>query len=253
MKAKYNTIVIKIGSSTLTNKQGKLDKANLHRIVAELARVKKSGRKVIVVSSGAIVTGSGILKFKGKPSSIPEKQAAAAVGQSELMHEYSKAFRKFGITVAQVLLTKTEILHNDRHKNTKNALAKLLSLNAVPVVNENDTVAVDEIKIGDNDNLSALVARLISADLLIMLTDVDGFKIKGKVVPFVNSISNDIEKAAGHADSDKGTGGMITKVQAARICLANGITAAIVNGRNKNVISMVVNGGRAGTIFWRKN
>jgi glutamate 5-kinase len=248
---KYKTIVVKIGSSTLTNKQGKLDRGNLHRIVSELARIKKGGMNVIVVSSGAIVTGSGLLKFKGKPSSIPEKQAAAAVGQSELMHEYSKAFKKYGITVAQILLTKSEIIHNERHMNTKHALAKLLSLKVVPIVNENDTVAVDEIRIGDNDNLSALVARLVRADLLIMLTDVDGFMIKGKVVSNIPKITKKIENAAGHSVSEKGTGGMITKVQAARICLSSGITAAIVSGRKKNAIIALIKGIRIGTIFGR--
>ena len=251
--ATYRTIVIKIGSSTLTNRQGKLDKANLHRIAGELARLKKAGKRLIVVSSGAIVTGAGILKFKGKPSSIPEKQAAAAVGQSALMNEYSKAFRKHGVTVAQVLLTKNEILHNDRHKNTKNALNKLLSMNVVPIVNENDTVAVDEIKIGDNDNLSALVAKLVAADLLIMLTDVDGFMMKGKVVPVIRKIDQKVVKAAGHAGSDKGTGGMITKLQAAKICLSSGITAAIASGRKKNAISIMIKGGNVGTIFGRRS
>lgn len=249
--SKYRTIVVKIGSSTLTNKQGKLDKANLNRIAGELARLKKSGKKLIVVSSGAIVTGCGILKFKCRPSSVIEKQASAAVGQSALMHEYSMAFKRSGITVAQVLLTKSEILHNDRHRNMKNALNKLLSLNVVPIVNENDTVAVDEIKIGDNDNLSALVARLVAADLLIMLTDVEGFMIKGKVVPVITKISKAVEKAAGNAGSDKGTGGMITKLQAAKTCLSSGITAAIVSGRKKNAMHTVVNGAVIGTIFRR--
>jgi len=249
----YRTIVIKIGSSTLTNKQGKLDKPNLHRIVAEISRLQKQGKRMIVVSSGAIVTGCGMLKFRGKPSSIPEKQAAAAVGQSALMHEYSKAFGKYGITVAQVLLTKNEIVHNERHMNTKHAISKLLSLGVVPVVNENDTVAVDEIKIGDNDNLSALVARLSGADLLVMLTDVDGFKVKGRVIPFITSINKEIEQAAGKTGSEKGTGGMITKVQAARICFAAGITAAIINGRKKDLITALAGGNRAGTIFWRRD
>ena len=130
----YRTIVVKIGSSTLTNAKGKLDVANLNRIVSELAQLKRKGKKIIIVSSGAIVTGSGLLKMKGKPASIPEKQAAAAVGQSALMHEYSKAFRKYGITVAQLLLTRNEIVHNERHMNTKHALAKLLSLGAVPII-----------------------------------------------------------------------------------------------------------------------
>ncbi len=245
--------MVKIGSSTLTNKQGKLDTSNLHRIATELAALKRSGKRILIVSSGAIVTGSGILKFKGKPSSIPEKQAAAAVGQSALMNEYSKAFRKYNITVAQVLLTNGEIVHAQRTLNTKNALAKLLSLGVVPIVNENDTVAVDEIKIGDNDNLSAHVAKLIGADLLIMLTDVDGFIINNKVVPYIYNISGAIEKAAGHAKGDKGTGGMITKLQAVRTCLSSNITAAIANGKKKKVILTLAKGGSIGTIFGRKS
>jgi glutamate 5-kinase len=249
--SKFKTIVVKIGSSTLTNKHGKLDISNLHRIVAELARLKKTGKKVIVVSSGAIVTGSGILKFKGKPSSIPEKQAAAAVGQSALIQEYSKAFRKYGITVAQVLLTKGEMMHKERNINTMNALHKLLSLGVVPVINENDTVSVDEIKIGDNDNLSAHVACLVCADMLIMLTDVDGFMVNKKVVSCISKITSTIEKAAGIAGGDKGTGGMITKLQAARTCLTSGIVTAIASGRKKNAITTLAKGGLAGTIFGR--
>jgi glutamate 5-kinase len=249
---KFKTIVVKIGSSTLTNEQGKLDIKNLGRLVSELAALKRSGKNVIVVSSGAIVTGSGILKFKGKPSSIPEKQAAAAVGQSALMQEYSKAFRKYGVTVAQLLLTKGEIAHKERNMNTKNALHKLLSLGVVPVINENDTVSVDEIKIGDNDNLSAHVARLIGADMLIMLTDVDGFMVNKKVVPYIANITSTIEKEAGYAGGDKGTGGMITKLQAAKTCLAAGIVTAIASGRQKNAITKLAKGGNAGTIFGRK-
>lgn len=252
MTAKFRTIVVKIGSSTLTDKKGRLDVVNLNRIVNELSQIKNSGKKVVIVSSGAIVTGSGLLKFKTKPSSIPEKQAAAAVGQSALMQEYSKAFKKYGVIVAQLLLTKGEILNANRNTNTKNALKKLLSLGVIPIINENDTVSVDEIKIGDNDNLSAHVAELVGADLLIMLTDVEGFKMNGKVVPFISKIDNKIERAAGKAGGDKGTGGMVTKLQAVRTCLSSKIIAAIVSGRKSNVLVRLSKGNAAGTIFWRR-
>jgi glutamate 5-kinase len=252
MTAKFRTIVVKIGSSTLTDKKGRLDIANLNRIVNELSQIKNSGKKVVIVSSGAIVTGSGMLKFKTKPSSIPEKQAAAAVGQSALMQEYSKAFKKYGVIVAQVLLTKGEMLNENRNANTKNALKKLMSLGVIPVINENDTVSVDEIKIGDNDNLSAYVAKLVDADLLIMLTDVEGFIIDKKVVPYISKIDKKIERAAGLAGGDIGTGGMVTKLQAVRTCLSSNIVAAIVNGRRSNVLVKLSKGSAAGTIFRKR-
>jgi glutamate 5-kinase len=252
MSAKFRTIVVKIGSSTLTDKKGRLDVANLNRIVNELSQIKNSGKKVIIVSSGAIVTGSGLLKFKAKPATIPEKQAAAAVGQSALMQEYSKAFKKYGVIVAQVLLTKGEMLNANRNTNTKNALKKLLSLGVIPIINENDTVSVDEIKIGDNDNLSAHVAKLVGADLLIMLTDVEGFMMNGRVIPFISKIDKKIEHAAGLAGGDKGTGGMVTKLQAVRTCLSSNIVAAIVSGRKNNVLLKLSKGGYAGTICGKK-
>lgn len=249
MKAKFKTLVVKIGSSTLTDKKGYLDVKNLNRIVNELAQVRNSGKKVVIVSSGAIVTGSGLLKFKTKPSSIPEKQAAAAVGQSALMQEYSKAFKKYGVIIAQVLLTKGELLNNKRNINTKNAINKLLSLGVIPIINENDTVAVDEIKIGDNDNLSAHVARLVGADVLLMLTDVAGFMMNNKVIPVIDSITKQVEHAAGSAKGEKGTGGMVTKLQAVKICLSVGITAVIADGRLANVITRLVKGINVGTMF----
>lgn len=251
---KFKTIVIKIGSSTLTNKQGNLDTDNLKRIAAELADLKAKGKNVIIVTSGAIVCGSGRLNLGKKAASIQDKQAAAAVGQGMLMREYAKAFGEHDITVAQILLTQDEITDRERYINTRNAMTRLLDLGVVPIVNENDTVSVEEIRIGDNDTLSALVASLIGADLLVMLTDVDGFMMADEdtelqVIDEIPEITNDIEEAAGRPSSQMGTGGMATKLQAARICMDAGVTAVIASGRKDGVISQIVAGKKIGTLF----
>jgi glutamate 5-kinase len=251
------TIIIKIGSSTLTTPQGTLDYSNLRRIVAEAAALVKEKRKVIIVTSGAIVTGAQALGLKSKPKSIPQKQAAAAIGQSRLMRQYEKAFEEHGITVAQVLLTRDALADRQRHQNARNCLHTLLNEKAVPIINENDTVAVDEIRIGDNDTLAALTARLIGADLLIILSDVDGFYMKNKQgVPFlvteVRKIDRHVRNAAGHAGSDRGTGGMLTKIQAAEICARAGITMAITSGRKAGVITAIAEGKKIGTLFHPK-
>jgi glutamate 5-kinase len=255
--SKFKNIVVKIGSSTLTNKAGNLDTANLKRIAGEIAKLIRSKKKITVVSSGAIVSGSDRLKFNKKPKTILEKQVAAAVGQSLLMREYAKAFDEHGITVAQILLTRDEVSNKERYTNTKNTLSKLLKMGVVPIVNENDTVSVEEIKIGDNDNLSAIVARLIGADLLIMLTDVDGFMMKDKdrklaVVHEIKEITGKVKDAAGHPSTHQGVGGMITKIQAAQICLNAGVDAAIANGRTAGAMAKVIAGGKVGTIFRSK-
>ncbi|MCU0641076.1 MAG: glutamate 5-kinase [Candidatus Margulisbacteria bacterium] len=248
------TIIIKIGSSTLTTTHGTLDHANLHRIVAEAARLVKARHKVVIVTSGAIVTGAQALGLKAKPQSIPQKQAAAAIGQSRLMRQYEKAFEEHGITVAQVLLTRDALADRRRHQNARNCLHTLLDEKVVPIINENDTVAVDEIRIGDNDTLAALTARLVGADLLIILSDVDGFFMKDKqgvpfLVPEVKKIDRAIKKAAGQAVSDQGTGGMLTKIQAAQICSRAGITMAIAGGRKPGVITAIAGGKKFGTLF----
>lgn len=251
--SKYKTIVVKIGSSTLTNKAGTLDIDNLKRIVGELAELKKAKKNIIIVTSGAIVSGAERLKYNKKPKTIPEKQAAAAVGQSILMREYAKAFGEHDITVAQILLTRDEISNREKYINTRNALTELLVLGVIPIVNENDTVSIDEIKIGDNDTLSALVASLIGADLLIMLTDVDGFMMpdednEPQVIDEIREITPDIKQAAGRP-STQGTGGMITKLQAAEICSDAGIVTAIANGRKPGVLDIFTKTGKIGTTF----
>lgn len=249
----YNLLVFKIGSSTLTTSEGKLDLSNLNRIVAEISALQKQGKKVVIVTSGAIVTGLEKLKW-GKPKSIPEKQAAAAVGQSRLMRQYEKAFEKHGITVAQILLTRDALVDRKRYQNSRQCLHTLLADKVVPIVNENDTVSIDEIKFGDNDNLAALTARMIGADLLCLLTDVAGFYLRDKqgvatVVPEINKLTAKVKKAAGNPATKVGTGGMITKLQAAAICLKSGIEMAIISGRKANALKQAAYGEKVGTLF----
>ena len=253
-KKSFSTIVIKIGSSSLTTPQGKLDLTNLKRFASEIASLIKEKKKVVIVTSGAIVCGAERLG-RGKPRTIPEKQAAAAVGQSRLMRQYDKAFEEFGITTAQVLLTRDAIADRERYLNARNTFATLHEEDVVPIVNENDTVAIDEIKIGDNDNLAALTASLIGADILILLTDVDGFYMKNEegvsfLVPEIKEITRDVEDAAGHPSTQLGTGGMITKIQAAKICSDAGTHLAIIHGRREGLIKKVIDGDKAGTLFY---
>jgi glutamate 5-kinase len=252
-KKSFNTIVIKVGSSSLTSPRGTLDIANLKRIAAEIAELVKATKKVILVTSGAIVCGAERLGL-GKPKTIPQKQAAAAVGQSRLMRQYEKAFEEYDLTVAQVLLTRDAIADRERYLNARHTFDTLLEENVIPIVNENDTVAIDEIKIGDNDNLAALTASLVGADLLILLTDVDGFYMKNEEgVPYlaaeIKEINRDVEDAAGHPSTQLGTGGMITKIQAARICSNAGTHLAIIHGKKEGLIQKVLAGEAVGTIF----
>ncbi len=252
-KETHNLIVVKIGSSSLTDKSGKLDKNKLKKLTQEIASLVKAKKKVILVTSGAIVCGLSHLGLSGKPRTIPEKQAAAAIGQSRLMHEYELAFREHGITVAQVLLTRDAIADRTRYINARNTISTLLEHGVVPIVNENDTVSVDEIKVGDNDNLSALVASLIGADLLVILSDVSGFFMKDAdgrpyLVEEVKEITREMEDAAGHP-STQGTGGMITKIQAAKIAMDSGITMVIANSAETGLIEAAVSGKKAGTKF----
>lgn len=248
-KTGYNLIVIKIGSSSLTDKNNKLDIANLARLSDEIAVLQKSGKKIILVTSGAIVSGAQKLNLVGKLKDLPQKQAAAAIGQSLLMKEYDNAFGKHRISVAQILLTRDAIGDRDRYVNSRNTLLQLLEMKVIPIVNENDTVAVEEIKVGDNDTLSALVASLVGADLLINLTDVDGFYMQDGVLSEINEITEEIEKAAMPTKSKVGTGGMQTKLEAAKICSHTGVTMVIANGRKAGVISALAEGEKIGTAF----
>lgn len=252
-KPNYKTLVIKIGSSSLTTPKGELDFVNLKRIVTEAAALVKQKKNVIIVTSGAIAAGAGKLGL-GQPKTIPEKQAAAAVGQSLLMRQYEKAFEEFGIPVAQLLLTRDAICDRERYLNTRNCFTTLLAEGVVPIVNENDTVAVDEIKIGDNDNLAALTSILIGADLLVLLTDVDGFYMKNEEgitfqVSEIKELTPEIRNAAGKSTGQVGTGGMITKLQSAEICANAGIYLAIINGKRNGLIEALVSGEKVGTLF----
>lgn len=252
-KNNYQTIVLKIGSSTLTGQDGQLDLVNFKRIIAEVAELIRQKKHVIIVTSGAVALGSQKLKL-GQPKTIPQKQAAAAVGQSVLMRQYEKAFEEFGLTVAQVLLTGDVIAGRERAHNARNCISMLLHEGVVPIVNENDTVAIEEIKIGDNDNLAALTASLIGADLLIVLTDVDSFYLKNEEgIPYpiseVSEITEAIKDAAGHPSTQLGTGGMVTKIQAAEVCLKAGINLVIMNGKKPGLIEAAAAGEKVGTIF----
>jgi len=235
--SKSGIIVIKIGTSTLTL-DNKLDLQNLQRIVKEIALSKK---KAIIVTSGAIVTGAQKLGLASKPKTIPV-----------LMRQYEKAFEKFGITTAQVLLTRDALTDKERYRNVRNTLTTLLNEGVVPIVNENDTVSTEEIKVGDNDTLSALVSELISADILVLLTDVDGFYIKDKKVDVIKKITKEIRFAAGHSLTEIGTGGMITKINAAQICMSSGISVFIANGRERGAINSIISGKKIGTKFCPK-
>ncbi len=253
-KKSSNLIVIKVGSSSLTDKSGKLDMKNLKRIVGEIADLKKESKKVILVTSGAIVTGAEKLGLVGKIKTIPQKQGAAAVGQSILMKDYEKAFAEYNIKIGQVLLTRDAIADRVRYINARNTFHELLEFDVVPIVNENDTVSIDEIKVGDNDNLSALVASLVGADLLIMLTDVDGFYMESEsgepvLVQEIKEITPEIRNAAGHPSTQLGTGGMITKIQAAEITTHAGIPMKIVHGRKEGLIKAAATGEKIGTTF----
>ena len=252
-KKSFNTIVLKVGSSSLTSPQGKLELKKLNKIATQIAELVKAKKQVLLVTSGAIACGAEHLGL-GKPKTIPQKQAAAAVGQSRLMRQYEKALEKHGITVAQILLTKNTITQPELALNAKRTISTLFKEKVVPIVNENDTVAIDEIKIGDNDNLAALTARLINADLLVLLTDVDGFYLKNKagksvVVPEIKQITLSIEAAAGSTATQHGTGGMKTKLQAAKICKKASIHMAIINSHKAGLIKQLIAGKSVGTVF----
>ncbi|MBU0687360.1 MAG: glutamate 5-kinase [Candidatus Margulisbacteria bacterium] len=248
------TIVIKIGTSTLKGKGGTLDITYLNRMAKEIAALQKQDNRFVIVTSGAIVTGAEKIGKLGKLKSIPETQAAAAIGQIILMRDWEKAFAKSKLTVAQILLTRDAIADRERYINARNTIAELLKIGVIPIVNENDTVSIDEIKVGDNDNLSALVASLIGADLLINLTNVDGFYMNSDegvtfLVSEITKITKEIEDAAQHPSTQLGTGGMITKIQAAEVCSDAGVVMVIANGREKKIIAKILSDVQIGTVF----
>ncbi|MFA4992021.1 MAG: glutamate 5-kinase [Candidatus Omnitrophota bacterium] len=248
---KAKRIVVKIGTSILASGGTVLDEGWIKGFAGQVSGLMKQRREIVIVSSGAIGAGMGILGMKMRPKGLPEQQACAALGQGYLMRTYEEAFKKNGFHAAQILLTWEDIRERRRYLNAENTLTTLLKKKAVPVINENDTVSVDEIKFGDNDKLSALVSTLVSADLLIMLTDVDGLFIDGKktVASVVKDVNCGIEKLACGTDKEYSRGGMKTKLDAAKIVTRSGIDCVIANGRKKDVLLRILAGEKVGTFF----
>lgn len=248
-------IVVKVGTSTLTHSTGKTNIARMKELVCVLADLQNMGHEVVLVSSGAVGIGSGKLGLSKKPDTIKGLQAAAAVGQGELMFLYDKFFGEFNIVVSQLLVTADDIQRKDDKMHLTDTFNQLLEYSAIPVVNENDSVSIEELLNGDNDCLSAQVASLIEADILILLTDTDGLydsnpseNKDAKLIPVVEEITADIEAVAGGA-GEKGTGGFATKIKAAKIAVSNGIPVVIMNGATPNKIYDVINGESVGTKF----
>lgn len=244
-------IVVKIGSSSITDSD-KISSLKISRFASDIAELKKMGYEVAVVTSGAISSGAGVLKLSRNNLSIPEKQAFAAVGQAVLMNEYRKCFEKLGYNIGQILLTEDDMRSRKRFLNARNAMDSLFKLNVIPVINENDTVTVSEIKIGDNDTLSAHVFNLIEADLLILLSDIDGFYHEltdPEPVYEIFKITDDIRKRAGGAGTSHGTGGMYTKVNAAEMIMRFGGMMIVADGREAGILSKIMSGERKGTLF----
>ena len=242
-------LVIKIGTSTLTHPTGLMDVRKVTTLCRVISDLKNAGHEIVLVSSGAIGMGVGKLHLAERPTDIPTKQAAAAVGQCELMDVYDRMFGEYHHTVAQILLTNDDFTHEDRHTNFTNTLNRLLSLGALPIINENDTVATGEIKLGDNDTLSALVAVSVKADLLVLLSDVDGLYTAdprkdphATLVQEVSGVTSALEQTAGSAGSARGTGGMKTKLSAAKLCNERGITVALISGDHPDLLYDAVEG-----------
>lgn len=249
-------IVIKIGTSTLAHPTGHLNIRRVEQLCRIMSDIKNAGHELILVSSGAIGMGVGKLGLRERPKDIPSKQAAAAVGQCELMYTYDKLFSEYHHTVAQLLITGDDTASETRRFNFTNTLNRLLELGALPIINENDTVATDEIVIGDNDTLAAIVARSVHADMLILLSDIDGLYTadphthpEAKLLHHVAKIDDHIREIAGISSSAQGTGGMVTKLHAADICLGCGCKMVIANGNNPGNLYDILEGKPVGTTF----
>lgn len=254
-------IVIKVGTSTLTFENGELNLRRIQELALVVADVRNSGKDVILVSSGAVGAGVGRLGLKSRPTAIKEKQAAAAVGQSQLVCIYDEFFRKYNKTVGQVLLTRDVVVNEAMHENVVNTFETLLDFGVIPIVNENDSVSIAEIIVddnetfSDNDTLSAHVANIVNADLLIMLSDIDGLYDRNpaepdaKLISEVTEITEEIKKMAGGAGSTLGTGGMVTKILAVEIAKNSGTKTLLINGNNPAQIYNVLEGEEIGTYF----
>jgi glutamate 5-kinase len=246
----YKRVVVKIGSSLFAHGESKLDTALISHIASQISTLIGQDKEVVVVSSGAIALGMSILKLDSRPRELQDLQATAAIGQHELMHVYNRAFKECGINVAQLLLTWDDFSHR-RYLNAKNTLNTLLRLKCVPIINENDTVATEEIKFGDNDKLSALVSILVDAQLLVILSDVDGLLDKNKkLIRVVDKITAEIKSLACPTSKKACVGGMITKIEAANIAVEAGIPCVMANGAKRGIISQIATDAYScGTMF----
>ena len=251
-------IVVKVGTSTLAHSTGNINIRHVEELCKVLSDLKNAGHEMILVSSGAIGMGVGKLSLKEKPQDMPTKQAAAAVGQCELMYTYDKLFSEYNHTVAQILLTGLDLEDSERYHNIQNTMNRLLELNVLPVINENDTVSTQEIAVGDNDTLGAIVAVSMKADMLILLSDIDGLYTKDphkdetELISLVTEITPEIEALGGGKGSSLGTGGMATKLNAAKLCISKGTEMVIANGANPSVLYDIVDGKKIGTRFKAK-
>lgn len=252
---KTRRVVVKVGTTTVTHTAGEINLSRMETLVRELVDLQNRGFEVLLVTSGAV--GAGIGRVGGKrPSTLPQKQAMAAIGQGALLHMYEKFFAEYGKIVGQILLTREDLADRRRHLNARNTLQSVLEYGAIPIINENDTVAVEEIKFGDNDTLAALVSTLVDADLLVLLSDIDGFYDRNprldeeaRLIPVVEKIDEGIYALAGGTGSAHAVGGMKTKIQAARIATRAGIPMVIANGALPGILERVVAGESCGTLF----
>jgi glutamate 5-kinase len=247
-------IVVKLGTGVLTDAKKQPDLAQMEQLVKQVAQQRAAGREVVLVSSGAVGAGMGVLGHSKRPAELAELQACAAVGQSRLMSTYEKLFEKHDLKVAQVLLTHADLEHHERHLNARNTLVRLLQHGVIPIINENDAVSFTEIKFGDNDKLSALVACLLPADLLVILTTVDGVienfgKENAQLVSTIDQITDSIEASATGTTSATAVGGMTSKIDAAKIVIRSGIPLVIASGRKKNALEAIASGAEEGTLF----
>ena len=252
-------IVVKVGTSTLAHQTGRLNIRRIEALCKVLSDLKNEGHEIILVSSGAIGMGVGKLGLSERPSDTPGKQAAAAVGQCELMYTYDKLFSEYNHNVAQLLITSPDIENEERSKNFHNTLERLLALSVLPIINENDTISTEEIEIGDNDTLSAYVTKSVRADLLIILSDIDGLYDKNpkenadaKLIKVVKEITDEIKENAKGSGTRLGTGGMITKLRAAQIATDSGADMIIANGSEPEILYDIVSGKDIGTRFLKK-
>jgi len=252
-------VVVKLGTSTLTHTTGKLNIRRVEKLCKVLSDLKNAGHEIVLVSSGAIAMGVGKLNLSQKPSDIPTKQALAAIGQCELMYIYDKLFSEYHHTVAQILLTGSDVEDKQRHENFQNTMFRLLELGALPIINENDTVATAEIAVGDNDTLGAIVAVNVHADLLILMSDIEGLYTadphkdpNAQLISEVHELTEDILALAGGAGTALGTGGMVTKLRAAGMCMNAGCDMIITNGTRPEDLYRIADGETVGTRFYGK-